>query len=87
VPLTRLERLLAAARAGTAALAVAVALFLLFKVPLLATFRAALIALAALELLAFGRRALSAQLRPVAWVEIAVKLAVLAGAYLAVTGS
>ncbi len=77
-----LDRVLAAVRTGIAALALAVALLLLFKVPLLATFRAALVVLAALELLAFGRRALSRDARATNWVEIAAKLAVLGAAYL-----
>jgi hypothetical protein len=75
------ERALAAVRTGTAALALAVALLLLFKVPLIGTFRTALIVLAALELLVDGRRALGAGgIR--AGLELAVKLAVLAAAYL-----
>lgn len=81
-----MERALAAARTGTAALAIAVALSLLLRIPLIATFRAALIVLAALELLAFGRRALSTAVAPSAWLEIGVKLAVLAAAYLALSG-
>lgn len=85
MPPTRIERLVSAARTGTAALAVGVALFLLLRVSLVATFRAALIVLAALEVLSFGWRALSIEARPAAaWIEIAVKLAVLAAAYVAV---
>ncbi|MBI2764692.1 MAG: MFS transporter [Chloroflexi bacterium] len=54
---------------------------LLFKVPLIATFRVALIVLAALELLVGGRRALGpGGIR--AGLELVVKLAVLAAAYL-----
>lgn len=78
-----LDRVLASARTGAAALAIAVGLALL-KVPLIATFRAALVVLAALELLSFGHRALSASPGARAWVEIALKLAVLAAGYAAV---
>jgi hypothetical protein len=81
-----LDRALASVRAGVGALALAVALLLLFRLPLIATFRAALIVLAALEVLAFGRRALSAGASVTLWIELAVKLAVLATAY-AVLGS
>jgi hypothetical protein len=80
------QRVLSPVRTGTAALAVAVALALLLKVPLIATFRAAVIVLAALEVLAFGQRVLSAGAGVGRWVEIAVKLAVLAAAYVAVGG-
>ena len=83
---TRLTALAAAVRTATAALAVAVALFLLLRIPLIATFRAALIVLAALEVLSFGRRALSRDWGAALWAEIAVKLAVLTVAYLAVSG-
>ncbi|MBI2324489.1 MAG: hypothetical protein HYU87_05970 [Chloroflexi bacterium] len=76
----------AAVRTGVAALAIAVALQLLLRIPLVATFRAALIALAAIEVLAFGQRALSMGVRPLGWIELAVKLAVLAVAYLALSG-
>jgi hypothetical protein len=80
------DRAVAAVRTGTAALAVAVALFLLLRIPLLATFRVSLVVLAALELLSFGRRALSRDARAALWAEVALKLAVLAVAYLAVGG-
>lgn len=80
-----LDRTLAYVRTGTAALAVAVALFLLLRVPVVATFRAALVALAALELLAFGRQALAREGSWSEWSSVAVKLAVLAIAYLAVS--
>jgi hypothetical protein len=50
------------------------------------TFRAALIVLAALEVLAFGRRALSSGAVPRDYVAIAVKLGLLAAAYLALSG-
>ena len=78
-----IERVLVPVRTGTAALAIAVALALLVKIPLIATFRAALIVLAALEVLSFGWRALSIGAPLRAWVEVLVKLVVLAVAYLA----
>lgn len=77
-----LDRAVGAVRIAVAALALAVALLLALKIPLVATFRAALLVLAAVEVLAFGRRVLSSDARPLLWVEIAVKLAVLAAAYL-----
>lgn len=75
------DRGLTSVRTAVAGLAVAVALLLLFRVPLVATFRAGLIVLAALEVLSFGRRALSSEVRARALVEVAVKLAILAAAY------
>jgi len=81
--LNPIDRVLTPVRTGTAALALAVALALLAKVPLIATFRAAVILLAALELLAFGRRALSTDARLATWIEIVAKLAVLTAAYVA----
>ncbi len=81
--LNPIDRVLTPVRTGTAALALAVALALLVRIPLIATFRGALIVLAALEVLSFGWRALSGGARPRAWVEVIVKLAVLAVAYLA----
>lgn len=80
-----LERGLAFARAAVAGMAVALGLFLLFHAPLVATFRAALVALAALEVLAFGT-ALVRGAAWRAWVEIGVKLAVLGGGYAALSG-
>jgi hypothetical protein len=79
-----IERVLAPVRTGTAALAIAVGLALLVKIPLIATFRAAIVALAALEVLSFGQRALSANAGVGVWIELLVKLAVLVVAYLAV---
>lgn len=76
-----IDRALAITLTGVGALAIAVALQLLFRIPPVATFRAALIVLAALEVLAFGRRALSARVRPRHWIELSVKLAVLAVGY------
>lgn len=81
-----LERALATARTGIAALAVAVALLLLLRVPLIATFRGALVVLAALEILAFGWVLLERGARVRDWWTIAAKIAVLAGAYLALSG-
>lgn len=78
-----IDRVLGPVRTGTAALAVAVGLALLLKVPLVATFRAAILVLAALEVLAVGRRALSAEGGIRVWVELIVKLAVLGTAYVA----
>lgn len=75
------DRAVAVARTGVAALAIAVALQLLLRIPPLATFRAALVMLAALEVLAFGRRALSAGVTAPGWIELAVKLAVVGVAY------
>lgn len=80
------DRGVAVVRTGVAALAMAVAVQLLVRIPLIPTFRAALIVLAALEVLAFGRRALSGGERPAGWLELAVKLVVLAAAYLALSG-
>lgn len=79
----RVERAVSAIRIATAGLAIAVALLLALKIPLIATFRAALIVLAASEVLAFGRKALSSDARRVAWAEIALKLIVLGAAYVA----
>lgn len=81
--MSRLDRMVGTIRLATAALAVAVALLLLMRIPLIETFRASLILLAALEVLSFGRQALStdAWLRPAA--TLLVKLAVLATAYVA----
>lgn len=78
-----IDRVVGALRIGVAALAVAVGLLLALRIPLIATFRAGLVVLAAFELLAFGRRALSLDARPIMWAEIAVKLAVLGAAYVA----
>ena len=81
-----LARFVAAMRIAAAALAVAVALFLLLRVSLLASFRAALVLLAALEVLQFGRRALAKDTGAALYVELAVKLVILAIAYVAVGG-
>ncbi len=76
-----LDRVLAAVRTATAGLALAVALLLLLHVPLVA-----LLALAALELLSFGRRTLSSAVPWAEWVALGVKLAVLGLAYVALSG-
>lgn len=81
-----LDRAVAAVRTGTAGMAVAVALFLLLRIPLIATFRGALIVLAALELLGFGREALSRDVSRAQVAGIVVKLAVLAAASVALAG-
>ena len=86
MPAIAIERALGYVRIGVGGLAVAVGLFLLFRLSLIASFRAALIVLAALEVLAFGRRALSRDTRWGPWGELAFKLAVLAVAYVAVGG-
>lgn len=82
----RIDRALAAGRAATAGLAVAVALFLLFHVALVATFRAALVALAALEVMSFGWAALSRGADAPAWAVMGAKLAILGTAYLVLGG-
>ncbi len=81
----RLSAAVGIVRTATAALAVAVALSLLLRVPVVATFRASLLILAALEILAFGRAALSraSWRRPA--VELVVKLAILGAAYSALS--
>ncbi len=64
-------------------MAVAVALLLLFRVSLVASFRAALVVLAAVEVLGVGAAFVS---RRAGWRDlagVAMKLAVLGGAYLA----
>lgn len=61
------------------------ALLLLLRVPLVPTFRAALVLLAALEVLAYGRRELSGVTGARERLEIAVKLALLAAAYVALS--
>ena len=80
-----LDRALTSARTATAALAVAVALFLLLRVPVVATFRGAVVVLAALELLAFGWLTLSRGARARDRLAIAMKVVVLGGAYLALS--
>ena len=80
------ERAVGMVRTATAGIAVAVSLFLLFRVPLVASFRSGVIALAALEVLLAGRRALAGGPWLTESVALAVKVAVLAVAYLAVGG-
>lgn len=81
-----IDRAVATVRMGIAALAIAVALQLLFRISLVATFRAGLIVLAALEILQFGWRALSGGSSARLWAEVTMKLAVLAVAYVALSG-
>ncbi len=76
------DRAVAAVRTATAGMAVAVALLLAGLVPLIATFRAALIVLAALEILSFGRRALAGRRWVTEAAALALKLAILAAAYI-----
>lgn len=64
-------------------MAIAVALFLLLRVSLIATFRVALLMLAAIEIVAFSVPLMRGEARWRSWLEIAVKLAVLGGGYLA----
>lgn len=75
--------MLAALRAATAGLAVAVGLLLLLRIPLVATFRTTLVILAALEILSFGRQALSARPGVREPLALIVKLVVLGVAYVA----
>jgi hypothetical protein len=82
-PEQRLETLAAPVRTAVAGVAVAVALLLLFRIPLIASFRAALIGLAAIELLSFGAAAVSRNIGVRDALAIAMKLLVLAAAYLA----
>jgi len=81
----RVELVARPLRNGVAGLAVAVALLLLFRVPLVTSFRAALVVLAAVELLAFGGAAVSRGTRLADWAVVAGKLLVLGGAYLALS--
>ncbi len=78
-----LDRAVGAVRTATAGIAVALALFLLMRVSLVASFRLALLVLAALEILAAGRHMLSGGPWKREAVETAVKVAILAGAYVA----
>ena len=79
----RVERLARPVRTAVAGVAIAVALLLLFRIPLVASFRAALIALAAIELVSFGAAAASRNVGMRDVLAIAMKLLVLAAAYLA----
>jgi hypothetical protein len=82
-PEHRVERLARPVRTAVAGVAIAVALLLLFRIPLVASFRAALIALAAIELFSFGAAAVSRSVGVRDVLEIGVKLLILAAAYLA----
>lgn len=79
----RIERLAAYARHAVAGMAIAVALFLLLRISLISTFRVALLVLAAIEIVAFSRPLVRGEATRRSWLEIAVKLAVLGGGYLA----
>ena len=82
-PEQRVEALGAPVRTAVAGVAVAVAFLLLFRVPLIASFRAALIALAAIELLSFGAAAASRNVGARDVFAIGMKLLILGAAYLA----
>lgn len=84
-PEQRVEALAAPVRTAVAGVAIAVGLLLLFRIPLVASFRAALIGLAAIELLSFGAAAASRGIGIRDVLAIAMKLLVLAGAYLALS--
>lgn len=81
----RVEALARPVRAAVAGMALAVGLFLLFRIPLVASFRAAVLALAAVELLAFGAVAVSRGAGPRDGLAIVTKLLVLGGAYMALS--
>lgn len=66
-------------------MAIAVGLLLLFRIPLVASFRAGLIGLAAIELFSFGAAAVSRSIGVRDVLAIAMKLLVLAGAYFALS--
>lgn len=81
--LDRIARVATYARHAVAGMAIAVAVFLLLRVSLIATFRVALLVLAAIEIVAFSVPLMRGEARWRSWLEIAVKLAVLGGGYLA----
>jgi hypothetical protein len=83
VTATTFDRAVDTVRTGVAGIAVAAALFLLLRVPLLASFRAAILVLAALEVLASGRRMLSGGPWARELTTLGVKAAILVAAYLA----
>jgi hypothetical protein len=66
-------------------MAVAVGLLLLFRIPLIASFRASLVVLAAVEILGFGAAFTSRRVGALELAATVLKLAVLAGAYLALS--
>ena len=84
--LASLERTAGAVRTATAGIAVATILFLLLRIPLVTSFRYAVIVLAALEVLLTGRRVLGGARWMTETVGLLVKVLVLAVAYLAVGG-
>jgi hypothetical protein len=79
----RVEALAGRLRTAVGGVAVAVALLLLFRIPLIPSFRAALIALAAVELFSFGAAAVSRSIGTRDVLAIGMKLLILAAAYLA----
>ena len=82
-PEQRVEALAAPVRTAVAGVAIAVGLLLLFRIPLVASFRAALIALAAIELFSFGAAAVSRSIGVRDVLAIGMKLLILGAAYLA----
>jgi hypothetical protein len=77
------DRAVDAVRTAVAGIAVAVGLFVLLHVPLIASFRYAIIVLAALEVLSSGRRMLGGGPWVREAISLAVKVAILAAAYVA----
>lgn len=79
----RVQRVATYARHAVAGMAIALALFLLLRISLIATFRVALLVLAAIEVVAFSVPLVRGEASWRSWLEIAIKLAVLGGGYLA----
>jgi uncharacterized membrane protein len=84
-PEERVEAVARPIRTAVAGIALAVGLFLLFRIPLVASFRTAVLALAALELLSFGAAVVSRGAGVRDAITIVIKLAILGGAYLALS--
>lgn len=79
----RVERVARPFRTAVAGVAIAVSLLLLFRIPVIASFRAALIALATIELFSFGAAAVSRSIGVRDVLAIGMKLSILGAAYLA----
>lgn len=79
----RVQRVATYARHAVAGMAIAVGLFLLLRISLISTFRVALLVLAAIEVVAFSVPLVRGEASWRSWLEIAIKLAVLGGGYLA----
>ena len=77
------DRWVDAVRTAVAGIAVAAGLFVLLRVPVIASFRYALILLAALEVLSSGRRMLGGGPWVREAITLAIKIAILAGGYVA----